>query len=77
MCKIVTADDPEFWETLATAMPPGWKNQVTSDFEGHFACRVGSWLVEPLEGRELYQFYASGEMEEPDDADERPIRNVE
>lgn len=77
MCRIVTADDPEFWETLATAMPPGWKNQVTSDFQGHFACRVGSWLVEPLEGRELYRFYAEGEMEEPDDADDRSLWDLE
>ena len=74
---IVTPDDQEFWDTLATARPPGWRGEVTSDFTGHFACRVGSWLLEPLEGRELEEFIEGGEMEEPDDADERPLWDVE
>ena len=74
---ILTPDDQEFWEILSTARPPGWRGQVTSDFTGHMACRVGSWLPEPLEGRELEEFMLGGEMEEPDDADDRSLWNVE
>ncbi len=69
MSKIITPDDDEFWETLGTALTPGWREQVSSDFDGHFVCRQGSWLLEPLEGKELEEFICGGEMEIEEDAD--------
>lgn len=68
---IMTPDHEMFDWILNTSPPPGWKNSITSDFEGFFIVRADTGIMEPAWGATLDDYCQGGELDErPDPLDE-------
>jgi hypothetical protein len=64
---IMTPESPMFDWILNTSPPPGWKNSVTSDFQGFFIVRADTGLMEPAWGTALDDYIEGGELDERPD----------
>lgn len=64
MSLIITPDHPEFYPTLHSTLPPGWRSQVDSDYGGCMAARSGSLLLTPLTEAEATEYIYGGEFDE-------------
>lgn len=70
MSLIITPDHPDFYPTLHYAPPPGWREQVDSDFKGAFAVRSDSLLLQPMNPKEIEEYLNDGEYDELEWLDE-------
>ena len=59
-------EDVGFWETLHGTLPPNWQNEVSSDFNGNFVVREGSYCLTPVSSDELLEYMEGGEYDEFD-----------
>lgn len=64
MSLIITPEDPEFYDILHSAPPPGWRQSVDSSFGGAFGVRENSLLLQPLSPTELDDYLYGGEYDE-------------
>lgn len=64
---IMTPENPMFDWILNTSPPPGWRNQITSDFQGFFAVDAETGIMRPLMNAHEYVEYCEG-----GELDERP-----
>lgn len=62
---LILPGDPEFDFTLATAIPPGWRNVAEQiGQQVAFVAQVGSGLLRPATPDELDEYLMGGEYDE-------------
>ncbi len=73
MSGLIYPDHPDFYPILHSRLPPGWRENLKTDFSGVFAVRSDSLLLQPLSKSEAEEYVCGGEYDELDwleDADQ-------
>ena len=70
MSLIITPEHPDFYPILHSAPPPGWREQINSNFSGCFAVRSNSLLSQPMTQDEINEYLEDGEYDELEWLDE-------
>ena len=60
---IMLPSHPDFYSILHSSPPPGWQNQINSDFHGCFAVREDSLMLMPLTPKEEWEYLNGGEYD--------------
>jgi hypothetical protein len=63
MTALIYPDHPDFYPILHSALPPGWRERVDSDFWGTFAVREDSLLLEPMSDYQVAEYLSDGEYD--------------
>lgn len=64
MSNLIYPDHPDFYPILHSNLPPGWRENLGSNFSGAFGVRADSLLIQPLTQSELNDYVWGGEYDE-------------